>query len=431
MNDDNSGTGHALGTGEKTTSNHHLTKEEMREQRLKRLSGGGDGVAAEEEAQLQRALALSLGSPMDIDDDRKPAAVASVPVTTAAPGGVYSPVPFNHDLSREVRTWWENGKPLRDLAAVHQQVLWDASSTTREDQQRWVSQPIQFKERDEAATARHPFLFIVQQHGGPCGVLAAVQAELLRILIFGDTNGAHPIGEIPWHVPRNAEEQTRRLSPLTPLMMQQALALTMGVILARAAVMPSATQNQSNDSTTETVHVALPKHELWNSTHSVTLEWKHFEPWVASSERGTSSHLVTHSISVPRSPADHDTNASAKRQKRSDEEHGDDEEMRDDTFHDMSRLAHAVAQFVLETNAIQWFQRPGGVLLFVLSLALSRNPETLKQEMDDTSSRFTSQFGHCSQELLNLLLTGQAGNEDYVNCRGMGPKSTPLASFSR
>ena len=29
--------------------------------------------------------------------------------------------------------------------------------------------------------------------------------------------------------------------------------------------------------------------------------------------------------------------------------------------------------------------------------------------LDDLTAKLTSNFGHCSQELLNLLLTGQAG----------------------
>ena len=42
------------------------------------------------------------------------------------------------------------------------------------------------------------------------------------------------------------------------------------------------------------------------------------------------------------------------------------------------------------------------------SLALSRGIPNVQGDMDDFTAKLTSNFGHCSQELINLLLTGQA-----------------------
>lgn len=62
---------------------------------------------------------------------------------------------------------------------------------------------------------------------------------------------------------------------------------------------------------------------------------------------------------------------------------------------------------VIEENMTA-FASPIGVLLFVYSLLLTRGLESIHEDMDDETVNLTGQFGHCSQELLNLLLTGHA-----------------------
>jgi hypothetical protein len=336
---------------------------------------------------------------------------------------------------------------------------------------------------------------LTQEHGGPCGVLAAIQSELLRILLFSPTQQVHPISMIPLLVPptiRRQQPPTQPQSPtlhppdhqttLTPLLLQQALALSMGTILARATVMPPATlqdgtpptadhhhyhtnnttseaeekhvatmpttKSTTTSTTTKTasnqsiVHIILPKPQLWNTLSH--LQWQHLQPWTdADHPRGTgrSDCLVTFDISVPTIGDDHNhnnnrnhtvpVNQTAKRQKRGDpnndsdeyntgpeDDYSDTDDNNDDNndhhHRIINELAHAVAQFLLETNALQWFQRPGGVLLFVMSLALSRGIPTIQSDMDDATAHLTSNFGHCSQELINLLLTGQAGKRPGV-----------------
>ena len=101
-------------------------------------------------------------------------------------------------------------------------------------------------------------------------------------------------------------------------------------------------------------------------------------------------------------------------------------------------LATIVAKYLLETgdstsatgesatepapkhSALQYFSADGGVLLLVLSLLESRGLEKVKSDMDDSSSTLTSQFGHSSQELINLLLTGQAVSNVFDNHVDMG-----------
>lgn len=229
---------------------------------------------------------------------------------------------------------------------------------------------------------------------------------------------------------------------MSPHKMRQALALSMGIILARAVMMPSATVKDDSASGHEYavrkfppssgsvgsapgVKIVLPRPELRDTT--TCLEWQHLEPWNGEvGGRGLSEHLLTYTISLPLSPNINNNtkngSSAVKRQKRlhkldggssmdlaySSDEDDEDESTGDRDFQ-CTELAHATAQFLLETNSLTWFQRPGGVLLMVMSLTLSRGIDNLKGEMDDPTAKMTSNFGHCSQELINLLLTGQAG----------------------
>jgi len=53
-------------------------------------------------------------------------------------------------------------------------------------------------------------------------------------------------------------------------------------------------------------------------------------------------------------------------------------------------------------------QKPQGVLLFVMSMLLSRGLERVRGEMDDSSMPFVGRFGHSTQELVNLMIAGEA-----------------------
>ena len=62
------------------------------------------------------------------------------------------------------------------------------------------------------------------------------------------------------------------------------------------------------------------------------------------------------------------------------------------------------------TNArfpLDHFTSPGGVMYLVMSLVESRGIDRIKNDFDDPNTTITAQFGHSSQELMNLLLTGQ------------------------
>lgn len=308
---------------------------------------------------------------------------------------------------------------------------------------------------------------LTQKHGGPCGVLASIQAELLRILLFG-SRSVHPISMLSLDLPTSITDgavQDIIVPDMSPVKMRQALALSIGIILARAASTPSAmlhddAAGRDDDAdgaksshiatTTNAVKLVLPRPELWDA--STCLEWDHLEPWHSrdSGDIGLSEHLMTYTISLP-SNANQNLNltdgssSAVKRQKRlhsnaggeysignidlSDDE--DEEGLRRDYNHRCAELAHATAQFLLETFSLSWFQRPGGVLLVVMSLAMSRGIPVLHSDMDDQTANLTSNFGHCSQELINLLLTGQAGRlAQRIRCSRRHVQGSRLSNSS-
>eukprot|EP00536_Pseudo-nitzschia_multiseries_P003760 jgi/Psemu1/323174/estExt_fgenesh1_pg.C_590023 len=348
-------------------------------------------------------------------------------------------------FSGRVRTWYRTATPFNVLD--FHDCMWDKGVTTENDQKRWLAQGITFKaEHDDpntfstrtaagtltaadertdtssmlAAIISGPGVWcLTQEHGGPCGVLASIQAELLVILLFGPRT-VHPLSMISIDFPTSLSTEFTRAAPdMSRSKMRQALALSMGIILARASLVASAaleddtnTESASNDNIENnendndpifvarpepTVTLILPKNELWDTTSC--LEWRHLEPWNSNNGGGgLSEHLLEYQISLNKNPSTGD-DGDAKRQK-----HICDI----DIDHSCRELAHATAQFLLETNSLNWFQRPGGVLLMVMSVAASRGIPKLQGDMDILTSKLTTNYGYCSQELINLVLTGQA-----------------------
>lgn len=444
--------------------------EEEKEEKEKELStGNAFGRSASstadlnEDEGLQAALALSLGLPMDVEDDDQnndvimsndePNNPASA-IASADGGKIIRNDP--QYFSGRVRTWYETASPCNNLAFHH--CMWDAGVTTGNDKKRWISQGIRFKEEyDDNKSARTSSLLtaiisspavwsLTQQHGGPCGVLAAIQAEFLRILLFGPRM-VHPLSFLSIDIPTHLTNQFTTAPPdMSRQKMRQTLALSMGIILARCSLMSEAnlddnnTTTENNDNQTAflpcpepIVRLVLPKHELWDTT--TCLEWQHLEPWDRHDEvEGPSNNLFTYTISVNYNTSTTGETA-LKRQKRSVQD-GYESGSDNDLDHLCTELAHATAQFLLETNSLNWFQRPGGVLLMVMSMVFSRGIPKMKSDMDDQTAKLTSNFGHCSQELINLLLTGQAVSNvfDYtlrpsgeLICRGI--QSRPAIGY--
>uniref|UniRef100_A0A7S2WB12 Deubiquitinating enzyme MINDY-3/4 conserved domain-containing protein n=1 Tax=Eucampia antarctica TaxID=49252 RepID=A0A7S2WB12_9STRA len=75
------------------------------------------------------------------------------------------------------------------------------------------------------------------------------------------------------------------------------------------------------------------------------------------------------------------------------------------TLSDPSKVAQILLQ---HPTLMSQYTQPGGVLLFAMAMVWTRGKINILQDMDDKTVLITPPFGHVSQELLNLCLTGRA-----------------------
>lgn len=278
-------------------------------------------------------------------------------------------------------------------------VMWDSVITTEQDKNRWVNQGIGMREGSSESSSisnaphdapllnspepaslpdasipttiiqnqsaepgsieklnalkqSHGAWGLVQSHGGPCGVLAAIQAELLRLLWFTETTS------------------------------QLALAHAMAEILVRVATTPPAGSEDPVAHPVVRIAQPDPSNAMWQDL-------------LLSDAPNV---ITVHSIA----------------------KYGND------------KWEDEVKDFVWQR--LHTFHNTGGVLLLVMSLVATRTTEIVIQEFDDSiGTRLTGQFGHCAQELINLLLTGQAVSNVFDNtlspsgdmvCRGIQARPT-------
>eukprot|EP01041_Mallomonas_annulata_P008984 gene8984-18593_t len=79
-------------------------------------------------------------------------------------------------------------------------------------------------------------------------------------------------------------------------------------------------------------------------------------------------------------------------------------------------------------NNIFMFEFPSGCILFLLSLILTRQVDVIKTDMDDSTNSLLAQYGHCTQELVNLLLTGRATSNVFNGHISTGGSSSGSGS---
>mmetsp|Transcript_17549 Transcript_17549/g.25978 ORF Transcript_17549/g.25978 Transcript_17549/m.25978 type:complete len:742 (-) Transcript_17549:1370-3595(-) len=366
------------------TPGGNLSDHEIRQRRLLALEQKGPGRVGKEddiiEDDLKAALVLSLGEEQNQE---------------------------NNKVEKKIFS----SKESFDIGEFHT-IMWDSKVTTDNDKNRWVGQGIDIRVSEETSSSslskttltsrldtmgsNHLPWGLTQAHGGPCGVLAAVQAELIRLLLFG---GRDPLS-YPTTLPD--EEIKEPSSKMSPELIREGLAMAIAVIIARAALMPNSKDEEVGD---DIARVILPS----NLADSTSLAWKDLEPWSAI-ESCRSNSFDIHILG--------ETAQTKKRQKTNDSR---DHVPRDERI---NGLALTISKFLLQNSILEKFQRPGGVVLLVMALVASRGASKIANDMDDQSSKLTSQFGHCSQELINLLLTGEAVSNVFDNTM------TPSGSFT-
>lgn len=88
------------------------------------------------------------------------------------------------------------------------------------------------------------------------------------------------------------------------------------------------------------------------------------------------------------------------------------------TVRQVARIAEA--RQVLEEGVDSWLAGPLGVLSFLFSVLVSRTVATVTEDMDDSSTPLIGRFGHCSQELVNLMLIGESTSNVFDGTRWLG-----------
>ncbi|NWR70452.1 MINY4 hydrolase, partial [Centropus unirufus] len=174
---------------------------------------------------------------------------------------------------------------------------------------------------------------IVQKKGGPCGVLAAVQACVLQQLIFADSN-------------RNKD--TRCLQP-SEAHRTKCLTMALAGILWRAGG-------------NEKAIVALPSGR------------QQFTPIGKYKADGILETLILHTAT---------------------------------RYEDLIVF--------LQQNIHQFEIGPCGCILLTVSVILSRSINLVRNDFDVLTNRLIGSHGYCTQELVNLLLTGKAVSNVFNN----------------
>jgi hypothetical protein len=84
----------------------------------------------------------------------------------------------------------------------------------------------------------------------------------------------------------------------------------------------------------------------------------------------------------------------------------------------LNRIADV--QQMLEEGVDTWLAGPCGVLSFVCMVLMSRTLAVVREDMDDQDSPLIGRFGHCNQELVNLMLIGEATSNVFDGSRWLG-----------
>ena len=82
---------------------------------------------------------------------------------------------------------------------------------------------------------------LTQEHGRPCGVLAALQAEAIRVLLFGSGGGRRDL-RFPFEPRSDSNYGGCKAAPVTAAEANEAIAMAPGMLLARAATSPPASR---------------------------------------------------------------------------------------------------------------------------------------------------------------------------------------------
>ncbi|XP_059631612.1 uncharacterized protein LOC132274364 [Cornus florida] len=314
-------------------------------------TGGGDGQAespevalmsvAAEKAMMVAKNAASVSSPLKVESNVGDAKEEKIGGVDASEGG-------NVNLGKEISA--DEANQLFSMVF--------GSEVTKNILVQWSNQGIRFSPDPETSMG------LVQHEGGACGVLAAIQAFVLKYLLFYPEE----LGEVAQVMPQKSGLRTlfereyvssNNFASFTEDRKSRALVRSMGEILFLCG------------SNKRAVIATLS---------------------ILDSEIGVSADIRKDEI-IGKALEGLSIESGSDLQKY----------LRVYTY-----SSRAIVLQRLEAM-ISVFRSRMGAMLFLISALLSRGPDSVQADRDDPSqSLVTAPFGHASQEIVNLLLSGQA-----------------------
>uniref|UniRef100_A0A1D1XMK2 ubiquitinyl hydrolase 1 n=1 Tax=Anthurium amnicola TaxID=1678845 RepID=A0A1D1XMK2_9ARAE len=252
------------------------------------------------------------------------------------------------------------GEELRPEDANQLFFMLFGSSVSKDILLQWTNQGIRF------STDPDTCMGLVQHEGGPCGILAPIQAFVLKYLLFfpkeldkiSPTILQMEFGQ--WRFSQSLQFERGDFSVITELRKTRALVLSMVEILFLCG--------DQKRATVATLNVFA----------------NHTEDGFADDERNEMVSKALEGLSIE-SPSDLL------------------KYLRVSTH--ISQI-NAYNQLIAELPV---FQSRMGAMLFLISALLSRGLESIQADRDDPNLPLvTAPFGHASQEIVNLLICGEA-----------------------
>lgn len=278
---------------------------------------------------LERPVGLNVSDnavPVVIEDKRVSTGPGSEKVETLGYGRLLS-----HDEANQLFSMIFGGGVSRDILA------------------QWTNQGIRFSPDPETSMG------LVQHEGGPCGVLAAIQAFVLKNLLFSPD-------EFGWQDPgstRSSKSEWDVFSCLTEDGKTRALVRSIGEILSLCG--------SNRRVVIATLNVL--GHENKSSKDG---------PGGEIDSKGLETLSIESALDLQR-------------------------------IIRVNECTSPASAFKKLEAMVPEFQSRMGAMLFLISALLSRGLDSIQTDRDDPSLPLvTAPFGHASQEIVNLLLCGQA-----------------------
>jgi len=270
------------------------------------------------------------------------------------------PLPPPQQVSRGKRTLDDEGQSLSTQESEQLYKMVFGNVVSKDILSQWCNQGFRFSSEPDTSMG------LVQREGGPCGVLAAVQAVVLKHLLFVPDEG----GDLSLNMAQHnlGSQNFARTSTITPdnfsfLTEHQK---TRALVLAMAEILFLAGRNHRAVLATLNVHCPQVGECGDGGKH---------DEMIAKALEGLSVNSALELQKVLR----------------------------------IYIFTSPTALLLRLQEMLPIFQSRMGALLFLFSALLSRGLDSVQADRDDPGpSLVTAPFGHASQEIVNLLLCGQA-----------------------